>query len=77
MGQFARKRLLVPADAEFEQYLRSALDRGIDTRLARIVRTPREAARAVPLYLDFTEDAVRFEIPTGARISHQDGSGPR
>ncbi len=57
-GQFARKRLLVEADATFEADLEAAAGKGIDTRLARIVRTPREAARIIPLYLDLTEDAV-------------------
>lgn len=57
-GHFARKRLLAAADAAFEAALRAAQDRGIDTRLARIVRTPSEAERVVPLYLDMTEDAV-------------------
>lgn len=57
-GQFARKRLLTAADAAFEAALTAAEAKGIDARLARIVRTPREAARVVPLYLDLTEDAV-------------------
>jgi len=58
VGQFARKRLLTPADAAFEADLEKARAQGVDTRLARIVRTPREAARPVPLYLDLTEDAT-------------------
>jgi uncharacterized protein len=57
-GQFARKRLLEAADGSFEPALRSAEAHGIETRLARIVRTPQEAARSIPLYLDLTEDAV-------------------
>jgi len=57
-GQFARKRLLIDADAAFEPALLGAQSSGIDTRLARIVRTPQEAARIIPLYLDLTEDAV-------------------
>ncbi|GIW42011.1 MAG: DNA polymerase [Candidatus Binatia bacterium] len=57
-GQFARKRALAGADAAFESALREAEAAGIDTRLARIVRTPEEAARVIPLYLDMTEDAV-------------------
>lgn len=36
-----------------------------DTRLARIVRTPGEAARAIPLYLDMTEDAVLLHDADG------------
>jgi hypothetical protein len=57
-GQFARKRLLAEADRELEPSLASAAERGIDTRLARIVRTSQEAERIIPLYLDMTEDAV-------------------
>jgi hypothetical protein len=57
-GQFARKRLLSPADAAIAPTLERAVAQGIDTRLARIVRTPKEAARVIPLYLDLTEDAV-------------------
>ncbi len=57
-GHFARKRLLEAADSRFEPALHTAEAQGLETRLARIVRTPREAARVVPLYLDLTEDAV-------------------
>jgi hypothetical protein len=56
-GQFARKRLLAPADAAFEHNLAEAERSDVDTRLARIVRTPAEATRMIPLYLDMTEDA--------------------
>lgn len=56
-GQFARKRLLAAADAAFEADLLAAERAGIETRLARILRTPREAARIIPLYLDLTEEA--------------------
>jgi predicted nucleotidyltransferase len=57
-GQFARKRLLAAADADFEAALEAAERDGISTRLARIVRTPVEAARVIPLYLDMTEDGI-------------------
>lgn len=57
-GQFARKRLLTDADAALEPMLQAAEAAGIETRLARIVRTRREAERSIPLYLDMTEDAV-------------------
>jgi hypothetical protein len=57
-GQLARKRLLARPDAVFEEDLERAAAAEVDTRLARIVRTPAEAARPIPLYLDFTEDAV-------------------
>jgi hypothetical protein len=57
-GQFARKALLADVDATFEKDLEAVANTGIDGRLARIVRTPREARRFIPLYLDLTEDAV-------------------
>jgi hypothetical protein len=57
-GQFARKALLADVDAAFEKDLEAAASMGVEGRLARIVRTPREARRFIPLYLDFTEDAV-------------------
>jgi hypothetical protein len=57
-GQFARKRLLAPVDAAFEEDLDRAAAAGLEARLARIVRTPPEAARPIPLYFDLTEDAV-------------------
>jgi predicted nucleotidyltransferase len=57
VGQFARKRLLAGADEQFEADLAAAERSGIETRLSRIVRTPEEAARVIPLYLDLTEDA--------------------
>ena len=49
---------LEPADAAFEAEVAAAEAQGVEVRLARIVRTPDEAARIVPLYLDMTEDAV-------------------
>jgi predicted nucleotidyltransferase len=57
-GQFVRKRLLGDADERIQADLDAARLQGIDTRLARIVRTPEEARRVRPLYLDMTEDAV-------------------
>ncbi len=57
-GQFARKRTLATVDAAFEGELTAAEELGVETRLARIVRTPQEATRVIPLYLDLTEDAV-------------------
>jgi hypothetical protein len=63
-GQFARKALLAEADQAFEALLSEAEDK--DTaRLARIVRTPEEAERVVPLYLDMTEDAVLLHDQAG------------
>lgn len=72
-GQFARKRLLAAADAAFEPALQAAERQGIDTRLARIVRTPEEASRAIPLYLDMTEDAVLLHDTDGFFAGVLDG----
>jgi len=58
VGQFARKRLLGPADKGFEADIEKTRAQRINTRLSRIVRTPNEAARPVPLYLDLTEEGV-------------------
>lgn len=57
-GQFARKRLLADVDARFEADVAAAAAGGLDVRLARIVRSPEEASRLRPLYLDLTDDAV-------------------
>lgn len=57
-GQFARKGLLAAADLAFEADVAAAEAEGVEVRLARLVRTPEEAARVIPLYLDMTEDAV-------------------
>lgn len=72
-GQFARKRLLAAADAAFEPALQAAEGRGIDTRLARIVRTPEEASRPIPLYLDMTEDSVLLHDRDGFFAGVLDG----
>ena len=72
-GQFARKRLLAAVDHAFEPLLTAAVDEGFETRLARIVRTPEEAARRVPLYLDMTEDAVLLHDPDGFFAGVLDG----
>jgi len=56
-GRFARLRLLEPIDADFEGELRALRSDGIDTRVVPILKTRREAARVVPLYLDMVEDA--------------------
>lgn len=57
-GVFARKRCLAEADTAFEAERSAAEAAGFEARLARIVRTPEEASRPTPLYLDMTEDAV-------------------
>lgn len=56
-GRFSRLRLLEDADRRFEDELLRLRSRGIQTRLARILKTRQEAGRVVPLYLDMVEDA--------------------
>lgn len=60
-------------DHAFEPLLTTAVDAGFETRLARIVRTPQEAARRVPLSLDVTEDAVLPHDPDGFFAGVLDG----
>lgn len=57
-GRFARLDLLEPAERALDQHLRTLRSQGLDTRLAVIARTRREASRTVPLYLDMVDDAV-------------------
>ncbi len=56
-GRFARLRCLEAADRRFEPELEALRVAGIRTRLSRVVKTPEEAQRIVPLYLDLVEDA--------------------
>jgi hypothetical protein len=56
-GRFARLRVLDEADRRFESELSRLRSKGIDTRLARIIKTRAEAERIVPLYLDLVQDA--------------------
>ena len=56
-GRFARLRWLEAAETDVDRDLARLRTEAIDTRLAVIVRTRREAERTVPLYLDMVEDA--------------------
>ena len=56
-GRFARLAELGRVDARFENELRRLGAAGIDTRVVPLLKTRREAARVVPLYLDMVEDA--------------------
>lgn len=57
-GRFARLDLLEPAERALDHQFGLLRKKGIDTRLAVIARTRKEAARTVPLYLDMVDDAV-------------------
>jgi predicted nucleotidyltransferase len=56
-GRFARLRRLEAAERGLDEELAPLRAKGIDTRLAVIVRTRREAEHTIPLYLDMIEDA--------------------
>ena len=57
LGRFSRLRLLEDVDREFERELHRLHSLGLHPRPARLLRTRNEAARIVPMYLDFVEDA--------------------
>jgi len=57
-GRFARLEWLKPADDVLEPKRRVLHKEGIRTDVCPILRTPEEAQRLTPLYLDFVEDAV-------------------
>jgi len=57
-GRLARHRYLEPADAAVEPLLEALRGKGVYADLSPILKTPAEAAKPVPLYLDLTEDAV-------------------
>lgn len=57
-GQFARKERLMEADKKIFPTLQALSRHGIDASFSRILKTPEEASRIVPLYLDLVEDAV-------------------
>lgn len=46
------------ADQRIEKRLKNMRDRGIYGDVCPVLKTPEEAARIRPLYLDFVEDAV-------------------
>ncbi|MEJ5293574.1 MAG: nucleotidyltransferase domain-containing protein [Candidatus Methanosuratincola sp.] len=57
-GRFVRKERLRAADQKIAPALEALWEEGIDTSFCRILKTPEEAERIVPIYLDLVEDAV-------------------
>lgn len=57
-GRFARLDVLSEADKTIEASLKTLWDEGIYTGFTKILKTPREAEKIIPLYLDMTEDAI-------------------
>jgi predicted nucleotidyltransferase len=57
-SRLARQDVLAHADTRIEPDLERLRREGIWTDVLPIVKTPEEAARVTPLYLDMVEDAV-------------------
>lgn len=59
-GRCRRQEVLEEADRRVDPLLDELAGRGVHTGVSLILKTPEEAARTVPLYLDMVEDAVLF-----------------
>lgn len=57
-GRFARLDILSEVDKTIEVSLNTLWDEGIYTGFTKLLKTPKEAERIIPLYLDMTEDAI-------------------
>lgn len=57
-GRLARQQRLEAVDERLEPRLQRLRQQGILTDFCPILKTPAEARRMTPLYLDFVEDAV-------------------
>lgn len=57
-GRLRRQDVLEAADRRVDALLDELAERGVHTGVSVILKTPDEAARTVPLYLDMVEDAV-------------------
>ncbi|MCY0867620.1 MAG: nucleotidyltransferase domain-containing protein [Desulfurococcus sp.] len=57
-SRFERLRLFSEAEARLEELLERLLDEGYAVSLSPVIKTPEEASRFSPLYLDMIEDAV-------------------
>lgn len=64
-GRLARHRVLEPADAAVEPLLADLRRQGAFADVVPVLKTPAEAERPVPLYLDLVEDAVLLHDPQG------------
>lgn len=57
-SRLQRHAVLEAADARVESRVEALAARGVHTAVSGILKTPAEAQRIVPLYLDMVEDAV-------------------
>ena len=56
-GRMARVAEFEPIERDLEPALALARSRGVETSFSPLFKTPREAARGSPLFLDFVDDA--------------------
>ena len=64
-GRIARLERIRTADKRIEVRLNDLRARGIYSDVCSILKTPEEAVRVRPLYLDFVEDAIIFHDRDG------------
>jgi len=57
-GRLARQKVLEQADCYIDPHLQALRKGGIFTDISPVLKTPEEASRIVPLYLDMVEDAI-------------------
>lgn len=57
-GRFARQKYLEAVDEQLEFELQKLRRQGVFTDFCPVLKTPEEAKRITPLYLDLVEDAV-------------------
>jgi len=57
-GRFKRIDLFEKAEEKIESYLEELFDKGYYVSFSPIIKTPKEAAKISPLYLDMVEDAI-------------------
>ncbi len=57
-GRFRRQDLFMEVEKELEPLLKELEEQGYYIEFSPILKTPEEASKVVPLYLDLVEDAV-------------------
>lgn len=57
-GRLERQMEFIDVEKDIEGYLNDLFEKGYSIDLAPIIRTPQEALRISPLYLDMVEDAI-------------------
>ncbi len=57
-SRLERARIFIRAEEKLDQLLNQLLESGYAISISPVIKTPREASRFTPLYLDMVEDAV-------------------